>query len=221
MRISQLSQRAGLPVGTVKFYLRTGLLHHGRATSATQAVYDESHLDRLRLVRALLEVGKLSHAEIQRVLEVLGDRPDDALSAVELVSAAVAAPAGETPVDLSPARALVGDVGWQVADDSPHLRELAQSITALDTIGMPPPRERVQVYAEAATQVARSDVQTVLETEEDQRALAAAAGTVLYDAFFSAMRRLAAENQVARQRGRVPSPRTSSAARASEVTPAG
>ena len=41
MRISKLSELAGLPVGTVKFYLRTGLLHPGRATSAlttTQSV---------------------------------------------------------------------------------------------------------------------------------------------------------------------------------------
>ena len=54
MRISALAAEAGLPVATVKFYLREGLLHPGTATSATQAAYDAGHLQRLRLVRALL-----------------------------------------------------------------------------------------------------------------------------------------------------------------------
>lgn len=210
MRISQLSQRAGLPVGTVKFYLRTGLLHHGRATSATQAVYDESHLDRLRLVRALLEVGKLSHAEITRVLEAIEKPSDDALETVEQVTAAAAVPADEdAQPDLAPARAVIADVGWQVEDESPHLRQLARSMAALENLGLPPQRERLKVYAEAASHVARSDVQTVVEADDEQRALAAAAGTVLYDSFFSALRRLATENQVSRQRGRVPAPRQS------------
>jgi len=57
MRISQLSQASGVPVATIKYYLREGLLHDGRLTSATQAQYDETHLARLRLVRALLGAG--------------------------------------------------------------------------------------------------------------------------------------------------------------------
>ena len=79
MRISQLSEQAGLPVGTVKFYLRTGLMQPGALVSATQAEYDESHLTRLRLIRALLEVGRLSHAEIRRVIAAM-DSPDADLS---------------------------------------------------------------------------------------------------------------------------------------------
>ena len=38
MRISQLSGEAGIPVATIKYYLREGLLHDGLLTSATQAV---------------------------------------------------------------------------------------------------------------------------------------------------------------------------------------
>ena len=37
MRISALAAAAGLPVATVKYYLREGLLQSGVATSATQA----------------------------------------------------------------------------------------------------------------------------------------------------------------------------------------
>jgi DNA-binding transcriptional MerR regulator len=62
MRISELSQASGVPVATIKYYLREGLLHEGQLTSATQAQYDQSHLARLRLVRALLGAGGLSVA---------------------------------------------------------------------------------------------------------------------------------------------------------------
>src|SRR5829696_1255640 len=58
MRISALADAAGLPVATVKFYLREGLLHSGVATSATQASYDESHLRRLAHVRPLPPSGR-------------------------------------------------------------------------------------------------------------------------------------------------------------------
>jgi DNA-binding transcriptional MerR regulator len=210
MRISQLSHRAGLPVGTVKFYLRTGLLHHGRATSATQAVYDESHLERLRLVRALLEVGKLSHAEIQRVLGAVDVPAGDALRAIDIVSDAVALRApGDEELDLEPARALADELGWQIREDSPHLPHLARSLAAISSIGITPPRERLKVYAEAASHVARSDVQAVLDADESERAFAAATGAVLFDSLLSALRRLAAENQANRVKGRVPAPRVS------------
>ena len=46
MRISQLSAQTGIPVATIKFYLRENLLHDGARTSATQAQYDESHVAR-------------------------------------------------------------------------------------------------------------------------------------------------------------------------------
>jgi DNA-binding transcriptional MerR regulator len=213
MRISQLSQTAGLPVGTVKFYLRTGLLHAGRATSATQAIYDDSHLERLRLVRALLEVGKLSHAEIQRILAALEApqaAPDAApLETVELLSLATAEPAeiDAERVDVAGARDLVQELGWSIRDDSPHLDALANALSALGNIGVTPSADRFRIYAEAASHVARNDVATVSEADPEMRALVAAAGTALYDAFFTALRRLAIENQIARQRTRVPGQR--------------
>lgn len=213
MRISQLSQAADLPVGTVKFYLRTGLLHPGRATSATQAIYDQSHLDRLRLVRALLEVGKLSHAEIQRILAALEApqaAPDAAaLDTVELLSLASAGPSGieGDQVDLTGAREAVAQLGWTISDDSPHLPALAQALGALQGLGVQPSADRLRVYAEAASHVARNDVATVTEADPEVRALVAAAGTALYDALLTALRRLALENQIARQRTRVPGQR--------------
>jgi DNA-binding transcriptional MerR regulator len=210
MRISQLSDRAGLPVGTVKFYLRTGLLHHGFATSATQALYDDTHLERLRLVRALLEVGRLSHADIQRVLNALGQAGDEPLDAIETFGRA-AAPLidGIDEEDLAAARSVTAELGWQISPDSPHLPDLARCLAALHSVGVAPSRERVRTYAEAASHVARHDLQAVADSDERSRPVEAVMGATLYDNFFSSLHRLAVENQVSRQRSRVPAPRVS------------
>ena len=68
MRISELSRATGVPVATIKFYLREGLVPEGVRTSPNQAQYDDAHVQRLRLVRALVGVGGLSIAATREVL---------------------------------------------------------------------------------------------------------------------------------------------------------
>src|SRR5690606_6920401 len=77
MRISELSARTELPVGTIKFYLREGLLAPGESTSRTTAEYDESHVERIRLIRALTDAGGLGIATVRRIVGVL-DAPESA-----------------------------------------------------------------------------------------------------------------------------------------------
>ena len=77
MRISALAAEAGLPVATVKFYLRQRLMHPGIATSATQANYDESHVRRLRVIRALTGSVGLSVQQARTILELIDDPGDD------------------------------------------------------------------------------------------------------------------------------------------------
>lgn len=43
MKISELSRRTGVPVASIKYFLRQGLLPAGRATAATLAEYGEEH----------------------------------------------------------------------------------------------------------------------------------------------------------------------------------
>ena len=66
MWMSQLSERSDLPVPTIKFYLREGLLHPGEAVGATRARYDDSHVRRLRLVRALIDVAGMRLDDVRR-----------------------------------------------------------------------------------------------------------------------------------------------------------
>src|SRR3954471_3306824 len=60
MKISELARATGVTVPTIKYYVREGLMAPGRQISATQAEYHEGHAERLRLVRALVEVGGVS-----------------------------------------------------------------------------------------------------------------------------------------------------------------
>ncbi|BDZ65671.1 hypothetical protein GCM10025877_26090 [Agromyces mangrovi Wang et al. 2018] len=77
MRISELGATTGVPVATLKYYLREGLLHAGEARGATQADYDATHVRRVRLVRALTGTVGLSLQQARTILELVDDPGDD------------------------------------------------------------------------------------------------------------------------------------------------
>jgi DNA-binding transcriptional MerR regulator len=76
MRMAELSAESGVPVATIKYYLREGLLPPGERTSPNQARYDRQHVRRLKLVRALLDVGGLSIAGVREVLAGIDEQAD-------------------------------------------------------------------------------------------------------------------------------------------------
>ena len=71
MRISELAETTGVPVHTLKYYLREGLLMPGEATSRTRAEYGPEHVERVRLVRALVEHGGVGIAGVHSILGAL------------------------------------------------------------------------------------------------------------------------------------------------------
>ena len=189
MRISELSRTSGVPLPTVKFYLREGLLHPGRATSATQAQYDDTHVRRLRLVRALIQVGGLSVAAAR---DVIAGVTDPHRSLYEVMGVAHSAlPPQVTDVDPARALALVRQLGWHVHPETAALRQLEQALTALDDVGLAPSEEHVQAYAEAARRVAEVDVARVPRGSREEAATTVVAGTVLYEPVLLALRRIA------------------------------
>lgn len=102
MRLAELSTRSGVSTATIKYYLREGLLPSGRRVSATQAEYDEKHLQRLRLVRALIQVGRVPIASAREVLTALEDDSLDHNS--RLGTAVYALPTAPTPSRAIPRR---------------------------------------------------------------------------------------------------------------------
>jgi hypothetical protein len=84
MRISELSSQTGVPVATIKFYLREKLLQEGIRTSATQAQYNESHVARLRLIRAIEEPPESLYDLLgMAATAVAGPDVDEALRALD------------------------------------------------------------------------------------------------------------------------------------------
>src|SRR5690625_4892883 len=90
MKISELSAATEVPVGTIKYYLREGLLHPGERTSRTTARYDHGHVERFRLARALTEAGGLGIAQIKRVIDVIdADAPPSTRASCAVASTSI------------------------------------------------------------------------------------------------------------------------------------
>ncbi|MFP5336081.1 MAG: MerR family transcriptional regulator [Actinomycetes bacterium] len=192
MRISELSRTTGVPVATVKYYLRERLLPPGTATGATQAQYDERHVRRLRLVRALLQVGGLSVAAARDVVACL-DAESGSLHEVMGAAHSALAPTVEDDVEPTRARRLAEELGWRVHPGSPALRQLERALSTLDDVALPPSPETLAVYADAARRVAEADVASVPTTSPDEAATTVVVGTVLYEPVLLALRRMAQE----------------------------
>lgn len=94
MRIGGLSTATGVNLATLKWYLREGLLHAGESTAVNQARYDDSHVRRVKLIRALVELGDLSIADVRKVLAAVDD---ESQSLHEAFGAAQDAMAPEVP----------------------------------------------------------------------------------------------------------------------------
>ncbi|MFD4375897.1 MerR family transcriptional regulator [Streptomyces sp. NPDC058486] len=213
MRIGELSRRTGVSVPTIKFYVREGLLPAGRLTSPNQAAYDEAHVRRLRLIRALIDVGGLSVAAVREVIAAVDDpgRPIHGLlgeAADRMVPRYGGEPSedGEEDTGLVEARervdALLREREWRCYPDSPAAEALAVALAALGSVGHERFAEALDDYADAAERVARADLEYVARhvTREDL-VESVAVGMVLGDALFAALRRLAQIDASARHFG--------------------
>ena len=191
MRISELARAAGVPVATVKFYLRDGLLPPGRATSATQAEYDESHLRRLRLVRALAEIGDLPLADVRAVLAVLDSGPGFQAIATAHSAMPPVAPAG---TGTSRALALMAELGWRVDPRSTALARLEAALDALDAVGLTPTPEKLATYARVALDIAEIDISSTPTGSAAEVIEHVVIGTVLVEPVHASLRRLAQQH---------------------------
>lgn len=84
MRMAQLSEATGVPVPTIKFYIRDGLLPRGESTARNQASYGPEHVARIRLIRALTGIcGLPLEGTARKVMSSIdGQTVSGALSAV-------------------------------------------------------------------------------------------------------------------------------------------
>ncbi len=76
LKISELAEGAGVPVATVRHYLREGLLPEGRKTSRNMAYYPAEMVDRIRLIKLLQEERFMPLKVIRDLLERQGGDPE-------------------------------------------------------------------------------------------------------------------------------------------------
>jgi DNA-binding transcriptional MerR regulator len=197
MVITELAELSGTPAATIKYYVREGLLPAGERVGGNRTEYDESHAHRLKLIRAMLEVGKLSIGAISSVLTALDD-PDApivhtfdvaqrALSRDTVTGVSQGSVAALERVDGVTERA-----GWGDCGDNVGREVVARVVDAFDNAGYPLPDSYLDAYASAAQRVAEADLGAIAElADPTDMAELMVVGTVLGDTLSSGLRRIA------------------------------
>jgi DNA-binding transcriptional MerR regulator len=212
MRLAELSERSGVSTATIKYYLRERLLPPGRRVTATQAEYSEEHLRRLRLVRALIQVGRVPVATAREVLTAV---EDDSLDQHMRIGAAVwSLPHGPEPAEDDPATEtarrevdrLLEELDWgfsrAVAALSPAYRMLVSAVAALTRLGYPCDVQYLTAYAHISRQLAIHDMDLIEEYATPlEKVEAAVMLTVLYEPVLLSLRRLAETEESNRRFG--------------------
>ena len=200
MRIAELSDRSGVGIPSIKFYLREGLLPAGEKTSANQTNYGEEHLVRLRLVRALIEVGGLSMAAASTVIAAIDtdSYPIDMAFGVAQRAASRSIPSADVVPDEN-SRAtiekLISDRGWKVSPINPGRAISGRVIETYTQLGQSTLIDALGEYADAALIVARADLKAVAaRVERAAMVETVVVGESLGDTLMAGLRRMAQEH---------------------------
>ena len=199
MKISEAARDGGVTVSTFKYYLREGLVPEGTRLSGNQTAYADEHVQRVRLVRALLETGGLSIERAKAVVSTI-DSPQKSLAVT--FEAAQQSLAGTGPSTTAPSReslsrveALAAAQRWKSVGANPGTDVAARVLDGLAAIGFDPSDEYLTAYASAATTIARADLAALTtRTRPDLVAELMVVGTVLGDSLVAGLRRLAQES---------------------------
>ncbi|MEU8825640.1 MerR family transcriptional regulator [Streptomyces sp. NPDC048636] len=209
MKLSELSERSGIPIATIKFYRRKGLLPPGRTLSATEADYDDAYLRRLNLIRALTRLGGLSVTAVRDILAEL-DGPSSPARAMGVVDYALSSGAPDVDTDQPDesegdtrsegwADSLITAMGWEISPDSPHRHALDRRMRALRHLGLEWDTDELRAYARLAEEAVGLDAAR-LAGSQDRMAIAERMVILLtlFEPVLSLMRRLAHEDAARR-----------------------
>jgi DNA-binding transcriptional MerR regulator len=200
MRVAELSRGSGVPVPTIKYYLREGLLPAGERTSPNQVQYGDEHLRRLRLIRALTDVGGLSIGQVRDVLTAIDSPDGDLHKLLGMVQEGITVSREAT--DDEAWRTASQDVdemitrqGWQCSSEGPAGRALTAVLVSLRELGHPEASSLFETYVRACEEIATADVGYMADFANVENMIERmVVGTVLGDAALVAIRRLAHEN---------------------------
>ncbi|MFT3926987.1 MAG: MerR family transcriptional regulator [Myxococcales bacterium] len=215
MKISDLSEQTGVPVPTIKFYLREGLIPTGQKTGRNQALYGADHVERLALIRSLTHDAGLSLEQVAHSLRAADRAKGD------FVIAAIDALKDTARAELDPSSeafrrakrtvlALARQRGWLSRTSDVSVDSAASALAvalrgmpqAVDTAGGGTPcapvagavtPESLSFYAQAMEAIVEHEVPADWQPESRREAALryAVLGTVLFEPFIIALRRMA------------------------------
>lgn len=194
MRISELSKQTGVSVASIKYYTREGLLPAGKSVGYNSIDYEETHVARLRLIRALIDSGGLSVAAVGRVITAIDDPGISRPQVFGIAQQAVPrtnAPPPESALDL--VREVMRERGWATVAENPGIPMAASVIDDLSRTGHTEVTDQLSRYAEAMDLVAEADLDAVASGDRDRAAETVVVGIALGDALLAGLRRIAQE----------------------------
>ena len=201
--MKELSEASGVPVATIKFYLRERLLPAGERTHPNQSVYGDAHLRRLRLIRALIDVGGLSVAAARAVISRAGPARRQSIHDDPRPGAARdvprPAPAHRCRVPPGPGNSSgtwwIGSAGGspRAMPAGPVRPPCCSTFAALEQPGL---IDVLEPYARAAESAARADLDAVAAAGVDRDSMVETAviGMVVGEALTLHLRRMAQEH---------------------------
>lgn len=197
MRISELAERSGLSIATLKFYIREGMLPRGEATSATRAEYGEDHLARLRLISALADVRGLPLTRVKEILALIDDPDPDPVVVLGRAIGALPPYVEGDRAEYPRARAAIEDLGLTYDPAFTAVPQLEDAIRALEHAGLDTSPETLRRYAEAMRSVAAEEIAPLSGMSLAEAISYSVLGTALYEPLMLALRRLAHQNLLA------------------------
>lgn len=200
MRISELSTRSGVPVATIKYYLREKLLPEGQRSSPTQAAYTETHVQRLGVIRALVDAG-VGIAGVRKVVGVLEEPPENPYDLLGAANAAVT-PEVSADIDLTAAQAILERMGGTPDACAPdQIAAVAHALAALDRAGFVVPDDVMDAYVEHLGALAEAELAATPQTSIEDAVRYVVLGTALVEPLILALRRVAEQVAASRRFG--------------------
>lgn len=197
MRVSELAEHTGVSVATVKYYIREGMLAAGDPAGPRRATYDNSHAQRIELIKALTGPARLSMSQAKAILEII-DEPKSSLldrlaGATRLLTDEPGASVGNDGGSYPRARQAVGWLGEPYRAEPPAAALLDSALHAVEAAGFQLHPDQFAVYGEHMLAIAASEIDN-LPTNPAEAVQYAVLGTVLFEPVLTAIRRLAQQS---------------------------
>jgi DNA-binding transcriptional MerR regulator len=200
MLVSELAERADVPLATVKYYLREGLLPPGDVVGPRRAEYDGSHVQRLRILRLLREIGGVPVSSLRVVMDALDDENlpiHDVMTLTADVISAGPEPGAQDAASLAVVDEVIDAVGWHgLRPESLDRLRLAALVAALNGPGpLVASVDVLRYYAGVADQLARTEVRHIDYTRDRAELLEEMiTGSVLFGQVFGLLRQMGQEH---------------------------